>query len=251
VLRTAFWIYEISRNPLSRLTLEGGRQIPIWTPDGKKVTYRSVGGGLSELLWKAADGSGPEESRISSQYIKVPFDWTPDGKLLVFHEVGSETGRDLWLLPMEGKRKPRVFLQTPATETGAALSPDGHWIAYVSDSSVYVRAFPGPGGTWQISTDSGSQPRWAPDGKEIFYRNGDAMLAVPVQTQPTFSAGTPKILFRGPYERGAEYYRSYDVSADGQHFLMVKPLDSEAPASTQINVVLNWFEELKKKVPVH
>jgi serine/threonine-protein kinase len=249
-IENSIWIYEIGSNTLTRLTLEGTRNLPVWTPDGKRVTYRTLGRNQSALLWKLADGSSPEEPLTSSQYIQVPFSFTPDGKLLVFHEIRPETGQDLWLLPMEGERKPRVFLQTPAGETGAAISPDGRWVAYVSNSNVFVRAFPGPGGVWQISTEGGAEPAWARGGKELFYRKGGQMMAVEVRTQPTFSAGSPKLLFQGPFEEGSDFRRMYDVSPDGQRFLMLKPVESQASAHTQINVVLNWFEELKQKVPV-
>ena len=130
-----------------------------------------------------------------------------------------------------------------------AFSPDGRWIAYVSDESgraeVYARPFPGPGQKWQISSEGGSQVLWARNG-ELFYRSGNKMMAVEVKTQPAFSAGSPRLLFDGQYSWFVHRH-NYDVTPDGQRFLMLKSAD---PAATQINVVLNWFEDLKQRVPV-
>jgi serine/threonine-protein kinase len=131
-------------------------------------------------------------------------------------------------------------------------SPDGRWVAYGSEESgqpeIYVRPFPGPGGRWQISTEGGVQPVWARNGRELFYRNGDKMMAVAVETGPVFAAAKPKMLFEGHYEAGIfPFEPNYDISPDGQRFLMIKASEQES-AETQINVVLNWFEELKGHV---
>ena len=146
---------------------------------------------------------------------------------------------------------PRPFLRTPFQEGWAQVSPDGRWLAYVSKelarSEVYVQPFPDGGARWQISTAGATEPVWSRDGRELFYRDGDKMMAVNVTTQPTFSAGKPRLLFES-----AEYERvsttpNYDVSLDGQRFLMVQA--SEQQSAPQLNVVVNWFEELKQKVP--
>jgi eukaryotic-like serine/threonine-protein kinase len=150
-------------------------------------------------------------------------------------------------------RKAEPFLQTPFNEGAARFSPDGRWLAYVSDESggfeIYVQPYPGPGGKWQISTGGGSEPVWNPNGRELFYRSGDKMMAVDITTQLSFAAGKPRMLFDGHYEPPPFPIANYDVSPDGQRFLMLKPSEQEA-APTQINVVLNWFEELKRRVPV-
>jgi serine/threonine-protein kinase len=150
-------------------------------------------------------------------------------------------------------RKAQPFLRTPFTESAPRFSPDGHWLTYVSDESgrfeTYVQPYPGPGGRWQISTEGGNEPVWNPNGRELFYRSGDKMMAVDVATQPTFAAGKPRVLFEGQYARTLFTIPNYDVTLDGQRFLMLKPSDSAEAAPTQINVVLNWFEELKRRVP--
>ncbi len=133
------------------------------------------------------------------------------------------------------------------------FSPDGRWLAYHSYASdrftapdVYVQPFPGPGEKRQISTGGGAEPVWNSNGRELFYRNGDKMMAVEITTEPTFTAGTPRLLFEGRYERDVANRTYYDVSPDGQRFLMVEAAET---GTAQINVVLNWFEELKQKVP--
>ena len=137
-------------------------------------------------------------------------------------------------------------------ETAPRFSPDGRWIAYASNESgryeIYVRPYPGPGGKWQISADGGTEPLWNPKGRELFFRNGQKMMAVDYNAQPTFSAGKPKMLFEGPYVPTPRSFPDYDVSPDGQRFLMLKAVE-QAQASAPINVVLNWFEELRLKEP--
>jgi Tol biopolymer transport system component len=145
------------------------------------------------------------------------------------------------------------FLRTQFDEAAPRFSPDGRWLAYVSDESgryeIYVQPYPGPGGKWQISTEGGTEPVWNPNGRELFYRSSDKMMAVDIATQSGFAAGTPRILFEGRYEPAPFPVANYDVSRDGQRFLVLKLSEEAQSAPTQINVVLNWFEELKQKVP--
>jgi hypothetical protein len=150
--------------------------------------------------------------------------------------------------------KAQPFLRTPFNESVPRFSPDGRWLAYISDESgryeVYVQPYPGPGGKWQVSTDGGAEPVWNPNGRELFYRNGDKMMAVEIVTQPSFAAGKPRMLFERPYQPPPATFPNYDVSPDGQRFLMLKPSEETSSASlTQMVVVQNWFEELKQKVP--
>jgi Tol biopolymer transport system component len=242
-------IYDLERGTLSRLTSEGSSQVPIWTPDGSRIVYRATRAGTRNLFWKPVDGGGPEERLTTGEYVHTPHSWSPDGKLLAYEEEHPETGDDIWLLPIEGDRSPRPFLKTRFHEWFPRFSPDGRWLAYVSNESgrdeVYVQPFPGPGRRWQISTEGGTAPVWARSGRELFYRNGRQLMSVEVATQPGFSATHPRSLFEGQYRI---FRTDYDVSPDGQRFLMLEPLEPPQPA-TQINVVLNWFEELKQKVP--
>ena len=274
---TQIWLYDLSQETLTRLTFGGNvNNNPSWTPDGKRIAFESSKEGPLNIFWQLADGSGGLERLTTSEYPQVPHSWSPDGQLLAFIEINPTTGYDIWMLrmgnpspgsgqvPLAGTgqvpstasgqgRKAQPFLRTRFDEEVPRFSPDGRWLAYVSNESgrneIYVQPYPGPGGKWQISTEGGAEPVWNRNGRELFYRTGDKMMAVEITTQPGFSAGKPRMLFEGRYRPTPATSPNYDVSPDGQRFLMLKPAEQEQPAPTQINVVLNWFEELKQKVP--
>ena len=235
------------------MTFEGDTNLaPVWTPDGKRIAFNSDRKGPNNIFWQLADGSGGLERLTTSEYTDTPKSWSPDGQLLAFIEITPNTGYDIWVLRMSD-RKAQPFLRTPFNESVPQFSPDGHWLAYVSDESghfeVYVQPYPGPGGKWQISTEGGMEPVWNSNGRELFYRSGDKMMAVDIATQSGFTVGKPRMLFEGRYLPTPATFPNYDVSPDGQRFLMLKPFDQAQAAPTQVNVVLNWFEELKQKVP--
>jgi eukaryotic-like serine/threonine-protein kinase len=239
---------------LTRLTFEGNTNYtPVWTPDGKRIAFESNKEGPVNPFWQLADGSGGLERLNTSENLQVPMSWSPDGQLLAYIEFNPTTGYDIWVLRMSD-RKAQPFLRTQFNESVPRFSPDGHWLAYISDESgryeIYVQPYPGPGGKWQISTEGGTEPVWNPNGRELFYRDGDKMMAVDIGTQSGFAAGKPRVLFEGQYAPTPGTSPNYDVSSDGQRFLMLKPNEQAEAAPTQINVVLNWFEELKQKVPV-
>ena len=246
------WVYEIAGQTLTRVTFEGSNQFPIWTPDGKRVTFRHTGGGARNIWWKPVDGSGTEEQLTSGEHVQTPQSWSPDGQNLIYLDSDPFARDGIWVLPLEGEREAQPFLQTPFRERAAHISPDGHWLVYYSDESgrseIYVQPFPGPGGKRQISTEGGSSPVWTRDGRELFYRNGNKMMAVDIQLQPTFNAGKPRLLFEISASFLTNPVGAFDVTPDGQRFLMVRLSDQELPA-TQLTVVLNWFSELKRLVP--
>jgi serine/threonine-protein kinase len=246
------WLFDLATETTTRFTFEGNTNgNPVWTPDGKRIAFNSNRDGAINLYWQLADGSGGLERLTTSQYLHTPISWSPDGRLLAFFEVNPITQRDIWVLGM-GDHKPQPFLRTPFDEAVPQFSPDGRWLAYVSNETgrneIYVQSYPGPGGKWQISTEGGTEPAWNRNGRELFYRSGDKMMAVEIASQPGFSAGKPRMLFEGQYASAPFPTTNYDVSPDAQRFLMIKPSEQEA-ATTQINIVLNWFEELKQKVP--
>jgi Tol biopolymer transport system component/DNA-binding winged helix-turn-helix (wHTH) protein len=247
------WIYELDRGTLTRLTTSVLNPYAIWTPDGKRVTFRSAISNPFDLDWMPINSSGVEEHLITGEGLPIPGSWSPDGQVLAFSEQDPTTGWDIWVLNLEGDRKPRPFLQTASNEGGATFSPDGRWLAYQSDETgrdeIYVGSFPVAGRKWQISTEGGTEPLWAKNGQELFFRNGDKMMAAAVETKPTFAAGKPKLLFKGDYAAGPfSFMPKYGVTPDSQRFLMLKAAEPERYAS-QINVVLNWSEELKEKFP--
>jgi serine/threonine-protein kinase len=247
---TDLWLYDVNRDTLSRLTASGGEdEGPIWTPDGKRITYYYGMAGPFQIYSRSADGSGEPEKIFKGQNSQRPESWSPDGKVLVFSENDPATGFDIWSLDIEGS-KAEPILNTTFDELHGALSPDGRWLAYVSDESgtyeIYVRPFPGPGGKWQISTDGGDNPKWARRGKELLYRDGDKMMTVSVTTEPELRVGKPSLLFEWrhpPRLFEGLHRRYYDVTPDGQRFLMVE--GQESGASRQLHVVLNWAQELE------
>ncbi len=252
-------LYDLGRDALSRWTFAGiNNQYPVWTPDGKRIAFMSDADGTLTIAWQLADGSGGLEHLTSkSGETSVPFSWSPDGKLLAGIQVAPPTAPEIMVLQLSD-RKAQRFLQNQAQtfQDAPQFSPDGHWLAYASDESgrreIYVQPYPGPGGKWQISTDGGNEPLWNRNGRELFYRVDEKMMAVDITTQPGFAAGKPRQLFEGHYLRnGVGYARpNYDISPDGQRFLMVRSVEQEQSPPTQINVVLNWTEELKRLVPL-
>jgi serine/threonine-protein kinase len=250
---TQVWLYDLSRETSTRLTFAGNFNVnPVWTPDGKRIAFGSNKEGPQNIFWQLADGSGGLERLATSEYTEAAMSWSPDGQLLAFIEITPTTGIDIWVLRLSD-HKAQPFLRTPFNESVPQFSPDGRWLAYISDESgrdeVYVQPYPGPGGKWQISTEGGTEPVWNRNGRELFYRSGDKMMAVDIATQPGFTAGKPRVLFEGQFLPTPATFPNYDVSPDGQRFLMLKPVEQAEAAPTQINIVQNWFEELKQKVP--
>ena len=246
------WTFDFARPILTALTGPGSSQAPLWTPDGKRVVYRATRMGSRNIAWKAADGSGDEQRLTTNDNMQTPVSVSPDGKLLAYTELDPTRGNDIWLVALDGG-KPVPFLRTPASEENPHFSPDGRWLAYTSDESgrseLYVQPFPGPGGKWMISTGGGTEPVWARDGRELFYRSGDKLMAVTIASEPAFVARLPRVLFEGAFEPTGTGTSGFDVSPDGRRFLMIQPTAPERPV-TQINVVINWFEELRQRVPV-
>jgi serine/threonine protein kinase/Tol biopolymer transport system component len=244
------WIYEFARNTLTRLTFgPGNSAVPLWTPDGQRILYRSITNSVSFRL-KSTDGTGKEEVILKelNDPVGMPLSVSPDGKTLLFGARKSDASRAVGIeaLSLNGDGKVQTFVASTFDQFNAQFSPDGRWVAYMSNESgrneIYVQPFPGPGGKWMISTDGGANPRWARNGREIFFRNDDKMMSVPVNTQPAFKAGTSRLLFQDGSFVGQG---NYDVSPDGQHFLMIREKES-SNSPKELNVVLNWSEELKR-----
>jgi Tol biopolymer transport system component len=246
------WLYDIARETPTRFTYEGAtNQYAVWAPDGQRLAFASTKDGVLNIYWQRADGSGGLERLTNRELAQIPHSFSPDGQWLAYTEIDPTGASDIWVLHLsDGKAQP--VLTTPFIEGAPQFSPDGHWLAYVSNETgrfeVYAQAYPGPGGKHQVSADGGIEPMWNPKGGELFYRDGDRMMAVDITTQPTFSAGTPRILFERHYMATSGTVPAYSVAADGQRFIFVKD-DEKATPITQISVVENWYEELKQRVP--
>jgi Tol biopolymer transport system component len=259
-LKSDLWIYDISRATTTRLPVEQGLfpfPSPVWTPDGASITFSSDTAGVSNIYRIPADGSGPAE-QLTAVGPALPASWSPDGQVLAF--LYGEDEDEIWVLPLDGE--PRPFFPSSFVEWYPTFSPDGRWLAYSSNQSermeVYVTPFPGPGPRHQISKNFGVAPAWSPNGGELFYlggvRDGEGwrgtMMSVDITTEPKFAAGRPRELFT--YSYGTTYpVRGYDVAPDGRRFLVVREESQPEELVTQIHVVLNWFEELKRLVPTN
>ena len=245
------YTFDLERSTLTLQTLRFNNIEAMWTPDGSRLTVASDReGSFTSIFWQPADGSAAAERLTESQrHFQVPGDWTPDGESLLFTEFRPRG--EVWILPLAGDRKPRPILQGSFNQSRPRLSPNGRWLAYVSDESgrdeVYVRPFPGLGGRTLVSTDGGNVPVWARDGRELFYLQGDRMMAATVASDAAFTATRPRLLFqaRVPYLDES----AYDTTPE-RDFLMVERGESDTPP-TQINVVLNWIQEVRQRVAAH
>jgi len=252
----AVWVYDINRGMASRLTGEGEAGGVNWTPDGKRVVFSWFKSGPPNLYWQPADGSSAMERLTTSDYVQEPGSWSPDGTTLAFTEWHPEkSGNDILLLDV-GSRRITPFLNSQANESWPAFSPDGRWIAYASNESgqkvneVYIRPFPGPGGRWLVSHEGGTEPLWARDGKKVFYRSadGEQVWVVDIRTEGGVFPGKPRLLFKAPLLSYAGMVRTWDLSLDGQRFLMDKMEERKSQPVTEMILVQNWFEELKRIV---
>jgi Tol biopolymer transport system component len=249
------WTYDIPRGIVSRLPMEGEQSVPIWTPDGSRLAFSSVVKGTSSVLSINPDGSGSASKLETSNDRAWPSAWTADGTaLLAIFADGKNR-----LIPRDGKTEPRPL---PISGAVADFSPDGRWLAYESRPNantrgqVYVQSYPALDHREQVSIGNGAAPAWRRDGRELYYvedASADGplkirVMAVPITTTPTFSAGSPRMLFEGPFRIDGPF-RGYDVTPDGQRFLMVQEIAQPAARLSQMVLVQNWFEELKRVAP--
>ncbi len=255
----AIWVYDLERGTVNLLTNKGRPAFLTWSPDGKRVVFGWSKTAPSNLYWQAADGSSAmERLTAGSDYTQYPGSWSPDGSTLAVVEVNPGT---FWRIGMMDLRTRRItpFLKPVAIEEyDPEFSPDGRWIAYTTTESgrneVYVRPYPGQGGKWLISREEGSDPLWARNGKQLFYRSNPSedrqqVWIVDVRTDGGFSAGKPRLLFEGQRLNSCSPIRSWDLSLDSQRFLMVKGEETNLTPVNQLFLVQNWFEELKRLVP--
>jgi Tol biopolymer transport system component/predicted Ser/Thr protein kinase len=261
-------VYDWQRDRMTRLTFTQTNVFPIWTPDGRHIAFTSQPPGASFLQWIRADGAGEAQTLLESKVVLAAYSFSPDGKRLAYTEQAVETGNDLWTLPLDGSDsdhpqpgKPELFLRTRFNELEPAFSPDGRWIAYTSNESgryeVYVRPFPGgaPSGSgkWQISTGGGWHPIWSRDGRELFYETLDNRIMVSTYTAKadSFAADKPRPWSNTQILDPNARLWNLDLAPDGKRFAVFPRPDAtgEQKGSVHVSVLLNFFDELRRRVP--
>jgi serine/threonine-protein kinase len=257
------WVYEWARDTMSRLTFDtAGLTMPVWSPAGDGIAYGSMHGReLGRIYWQRADGTGTPQAFTESPNFQVPDSWHPSGKYLAFEELSPETGFDVMVLPVEREDASRLkagkaapFLNTRFDEMQAAFSPNGRWVAYVSNESgkfeVFVRPFPGPGGRWQISTGGGFYPTWSRKGQELYYEASDGRLMVVSYAEHagSFVAGAARPGFPGhiPTQQGV---RGFDLHPDGDRFAVLQEGAEPGGAREEVVLLSNFFDELRRLAP--
>ncbi len=238
-------LLDLTRDTSARFTFDPGNDnTPVWSPDGSRIVFSSSRQGGFHLYQKASSGAAGEELLLKSGPFTIPTDWSSDGRFILYLIQGGKTGYDLWVLPLEGDRKPFPYLQTEFNEYLGQFSPDGHWVAYSSTESttpqIYVQGFPKSGAKFMVSINGGQRPRWRRDGKELFYLTLDRkMMAVEIKTTATnVEAGKPRELFQTRAVSAFPGFHVYDVTADGQRFFINTDLEAEGPPP--MTVVMNW-----------
>ena len=248
---------------MRRLTFGGRDGVPIWSLDGRDVFFSSDRDGKPGIYRQIADGTGSAErltETAEGDFGHIPSSVDPKGKTLAFEvrHTPSFADSDIWILPWGTGGKPRPFLQMPGFQGHAVFSPDGKWLAYMSNElrsarQVFVQPYPSTGAKYQITTDGGDDPIWSPDGSQLFYSSNSKLFAVDVRTQPGFSFGKPQPLPISGFLQRLGQPPDYDITPDGKQFLVVLPAsqnETNQRSTAQIDIVLNWFEELKQRVPV-
>ncbi|MGO9126608.1 MAG: protein kinase domain-containing protein [Terriglobales bacterium] len=238
------WVYDLERGTLTKASFGGDDSLPHWSPDGKMLGYDSTKSGHLQVYVKHGIVQGEETMVTDGPELKALDDWTPDGREIIFSRQNKDTGWDLYAAAVEGDHKPRPLVVAPFNQGRARVSPDGKWLAYASDESgqgeVFVQAMSDPSMRAQISSEGGTEPRWARSSNELFFRSKDRLMSVKFAPGGGLNPSKPTLLFEDKKE-----WSGYDIAADGR-LVVAREADNNG-TGTQINVVLHWFEELKRE----
>jgi len=256
------WLLDLERGSRSRMTFDNSSRFQIaWTPGGDRLTYADGStASVSNTIWTVAtDGSGAREPVVEAGGVKAPAGWSSDGRALVYYTLDTRTLHDIWLAPSGGE--PRPIVAGPFEERAPTVSPDGRWLAYVSDESgrdeVYLQAFPGPGAREVVSRSGGREPVWSRDGRELFFRTADSLMVAAVDSREPLSIGTPRALFADGYARDGNQFSlgapAYDVMPDGRSFIMVSPdydyASAVADPEPEVVLIQDFLSELERLAP--
>jgi eukaryotic-like serine/threonine-protein kinase len=246
------WHLDLASGALTRLTHEGANHRPVGSRDGRTFVFSSDRTTPRSLFRQSTDGSGASERLVNASSAQNATSWSADGRWLAFTQATPTTRDDIWVLALDAGSTPRPFLQTASSEQQATFSPDGRWIAYSSDESgrqeVMIQSFPGDGPRKQVSTTGGETPSFSSDGKTVFYRLGDQLWAVPISTDPVLTIGRPSVAFELSGVRGFTGLPNYVVNRAGDRILAAKTL-MESTRAPEIQMMVNWREELQHRVP--
>jgi len=257
---TDIWVHDRKRDTMTRLTFTGAASYPVWSPDGRYIVFEVAGAGMSVIR---SDGAGKPQPLTHGENIQFPWSFTPDGKRLAFFELNSANGYVLSTVPLdsdsEGLRagKPEVFLQSSAIDQDPSFSPDGRWLAYLSNESgtpeIYVRAFPDRGGKWQISNNGGAYPMWSRKGHELFFEALDNRIMVVSYSAKgdSFVADKPRVWSEAKIAGRAGFSKNVDIAPDGKRIVALMPVDTPESQQSQNHVIflLNFFDELRRRAP--
>jgi Tol biopolymer transport system component len=240
------WVLDLTQHTQSRVSFDSTASGPVWSPDGKRIAYTTFATGRTSVKIVPADGSGAPQVLLMQTGLWKLASFEPGGRGLVFYgSPVQEAKQSIWRVSLDSGSTPQQILASPFDNASPSLSPNGKWLAYMTNESgrpeVYVRSYPGPGGRWQVSMDGGTEPVWSPVGNEIFYRNADVVMAAVVRTQPTFEVTSRTKLFTGEYALGGQ---NYEIMPDGKSFVMLRAVTGPQQA---IVVTLNLFDELRRK----
>jgi len=241
------WIYDLERDTLTKLTFGADDTDCTWSPSGEFISYKSTKSGTPQIYLKHMTGAGEEELLTTGSSDKDNSSWTPDSKEVVVQIHSEETGWDIYAIPISGDHKPRLLVGGPYDQNVGAISPDGRWVSYRANESgkneVYVQSLTNATMKLQVSREGGSNAEWAKSGRELFFLQGGKMFAAPIDAGPVLRVGKPVLLF----EDKTRWY-DYSIPPDGQRFLVARDVEQHSDAANHINIVLNWFEDLKQRM---